>query len=69
MLNKLKQWIALNEIVDEHSNNAMAALHAVDHTNKVVNGHLLRIARRESDISDFALFVSESKAFDIDADE
>ena len=69
MFNKLAQWMALQETADKHSENAMAALRAIDMKDKVVNWQLLRIARREGDISDFVLTVSESKAFDIDVEE
>ena len=69
MLNKLAQWISLQETADQHSDNSIAALRAIDAKDTLVNQHLLQIARREGDISDFLLVISESKAFDLDVEE
>lgn len=65
-LNKLHQWIALQEQVDRHAENASAALDAMDTKDKIVNRHLFRIVRRESDLSDFISYIAESPAFKLD---
>ena len=67
---KLDQWLSLQETVDRHAETAHAALVAIDtKKDRLVNRHLLRIARREGDLADFLLHVSESKAFDIFREE
>ena len=67
---KLNQWLVLQETVDRHAVTAHAALVAIDaQADRVVNRHLLRIARREGNLADFLLHISESKAFDIFREE
>jgi hypothetical protein len=64
MDNKFWQWIALQEEFARHSENAHTALMAIELNDKIVNRHLLRIARREGDLAEFADCLSASPVFD-----